>query len=58
VLPVYKAMGSPLDPTPAQVEQMNKATVLPAPEATHLKDGVLHLELTPNAMVLVKVSVR
>ena len=58
VLPVYKAMGSPLDPTPAQVEQMNKATALPAPEATHLKDGVLHLELTPNALVLVRVAAR
>lgn len=58
VLPIYKAMGSPLDPTSAQVEQMNRETALPAPEPVHLKDGALHLELTPNALVLVKVPVR
>lgn len=58
VLKVYKAMGSPLDPTPAQVEQMNTATALPVPEAVKLKDGVLHLELTPNALLLVKVPAK
>jgi xylan 1,4-beta-xylosidase len=58
VLKVYKAMGRPLDPTPAQVEQMNRATALPAPEAMNLKDGVLHLELTLNALLLVKVPAK
>jgi xylan 1,4-beta-xylosidase len=55
VLKVYAAMGKPLDPTAAQVEQMNRATALPAPEQTHLTSGKLKLTLTPNALVLVKV---
>ncbi len=58
VLPVYKAMGSPLDPTPAQVEQMNKATALPTPAPVRLTGGALHLELTPNALVLVTVPAK
>jgi xylan 1,4-beta-xylosidase len=56
VLPRYAAMGKPLDPTPAQVEQLNHETALPAAEQTHLTDGKLKLELEPNALVLVKVS--
>ena len=30
VLPRYAAMGKPLDPTPAQAEQLNRETALPA----------------------------
>ncbi len=56
VLPRYAAMGKPIDPTPLQVEQLNKETALPAPEQTHLSDGKLHLELEPNALVLINVS--
>ncbi|MGH9433598.1 MAG: GH39 family glycosyl hydrolase [Terriglobia bacterium] len=56
VLRVYAVMGEPLDPTPAQVERMNRATALPAPEQTHLTDGKLKLTLTSNALVLVKVE--
>ena len=56
VLPRYAAMGKPLDPSPAQVEQLNRETALPAAEQTHLSDGKLKLELEPNALVLVKVE--
>jgi xylan 1,4-beta-xylosidase len=56
VLPRYAAMGKPLDPTPAQVEQLNNETALPPPEPTHLTAGKLQLELEPNALVLVKVD--
>ena len=49
-------MGKPLDPTPAQVEQLNRETALPAPEQNHLTDGKLELELEPNALVVVKVD--
>jgi xylan 1,4-beta-xylosidase len=56
VLPRYGAMGKPLDPTPAQVEQLNRETALTAAEQTHLSDGRLTLELEPNALVLVKVD--
>jgi xylan 1,4-beta-xylosidase len=56
VLPKYAAMGSPLDPTPAQAERLNRETALPAPELTHLTAGALELRLTPNALVLVRVE--
>jgi xylan 1,4-beta-xylosidase len=56
VLPKYAAMGKPLDPTPDQVEQLNRETTLPAPEALNLQGNRLELNLTPNALVLVKVQ--
>jgi xylan 1,4-beta-xylosidase len=49
-------MRKPLDPTPAQVEQLNRETALPAPERTHLVGGKLELDLESNALVLVKVD--
>jgi xylan 1,4-beta-xylosidase len=56
VLKRYEAMGSPLNPTPAQVEELNRETALPAPESAKLDGDRLELQLTPNALVLVKVS--
>jgi xylan 1,4-beta-xylosidase len=56
VLKHYAAMGSPLDPTEAQVDQLNRETALPAPEEVKLNAGKLELSLTPNALVLVKVA--
>ncbi|HEX4031085.1 MAG TPA: glycosyl hydrolase family 39 [Terracidiphilus sp.] len=56
VLKEYAAMGQPLDPTPAQVEQLNHETALPAPEETHLTAGRLELKLTPNTLALVQVN--
>ncbi len=56
VLPWYAAMGKPLDPTPAQVEQLNRETALKAAEQTHLTAGRLKLELEPNDLILVKVD--
>ena len=56
VLKEYAAMGKPLDPTPAQVDELNRETALPSPEQSALKDGRLSLDLTPNALVLVKVE--
>jgi xylan 1,4-beta-xylosidase len=56
VLKVYQAMGKPLDPTPAQVEQLNHATALPAPEEVRLQAGALELTLKPNTLVLIKTQ--
>jgi xylan 1,4-beta-xylosidase len=56
VLKRYAAMGSPEDPTAAQVEQLNRESALPAPQQTTLRDGKLSLTLTPNALVLIKVQ--
>jgi xylan 1,4-beta-xylosidase len=55
-LPAYVDMGSPQYPTPAQVEQLNQATALPAPERQKIKGGKLHLTLPANALFLVTVQ--
>jgi xylan 1,4-beta-xylosidase len=56
VLPRYDAIGKPLDPTPAQVEQLNRETALPPPQRTHLANGKLEVRLEPNALVLITVN--
>ncbi len=56
VLPKYAAMGKPKDPTPAQVEELNKETALGAPVPSHLVNGRLELHLEPNALVLVEIA--
>jgi xylan 1,4-beta-xylosidase len=56
VLPKYRAMGSPADPTPQQVRELNRETEPGPPEQTHLDGDSLNLTLTPNALVLVEVK--
>jgi xylan 1,4-beta-xylosidase len=56
VLKNYAAMGEPLDPTPAQVEELNRETALAPPEPMSLNDSELTLTLTPDALLLVKVT--
>ena len=56
VLPRYAAMGSPVDPTPVQVSQLNRETALGAPEQTKLHNGKLTLHLSPNSLFLIKVQ--
>jgi xylan 1,4-beta-xylosidase len=56
VLKEYAAMGRPLDPTPDQVQQLNKSTSLPAPEETRLQGGKLNLSMMPNALLLIKIQ--
>ncbi len=58
VLPKYRAMGSPLDPTPAQAAQLNRETALPPPTQAHLSAGHLQLTLKPDALDLVTVEDR
>jgi xylan 1,4-beta-xylosidase len=58
VLPKYAAMGSPVDPTESQVEQLNRETALGQPERTRLKDGRLELTLERNALTVVQVAVQ
>jgi xylan 1,4-beta-xylosidase len=55
VLKRYAAMGKPLNPTPAQIEQLNHETALPAPERMKLQNGQIKLQLSPNALLLIKV---
>jgi xylan 1,4-beta-xylosidase len=58
VLKHYAAMGKPLNPTPAQIELLNRETTLPVPEKTKLENGQLKLQLSPNALLLIKVEAR
>jgi xylan 1,4-beta-xylosidase len=54
-LAAYKALGSPRYPTESQVEQLNAATKLAAPEQQHLDQNHLDLKLQPNALVVVEI---
>ena len=56
VLPEYAKIGKPDYPTPQQVQQLNRATALPAPEQSHLQNHQLTLSLEPNALVLITTS--
>jgi xylan 1,4-beta-xylosidase len=56
VLAHYAAIGKPLDPTPEQVEKLNRETALDQPEELRLKGGRLKLSLAPNTLALVKVE--
>jgi len=56
VLPKYAAIGSPVNPTPGQVVKLNSETALGPPAQTQLHDGKLTLELSPNALLLIKVQ--
>jgi xylan 1,4-beta-xylosidase len=55
VLPKYIAMGSPVDPTEAQVEQLNRETAMGQPDRTRLKDGRLALTLERNSLTVLQV---
>ena len=56
VLKAYAAMGRPVYPTPEQVEQLNRETDLGVPEQRHLNHGKLTVDLTPNALLLIKIE--
>ena len=55
-LRAYAAMGSPRYPTRKQATEMNKASALPAPEDSALKDGRLELTLPVNGLAVIEVS--
>ena len=55
-LRAYAAMGSPQYPTREQVEKMNEASSLPAPEQGVLKDGQLELTLPVNGLAVVEMA--
>jgi xylan 1,4-beta-xylosidase len=55
VLPRYTAMGSPTDPTPAQVDHLNSETALPAPQPIKFVNNTLDLTLSPDALTIVTI---
>ena len=55
VIPHYAKLGSPVDPTPEQVKQLNRETALTAPEELKMTDATLDFKLTPNELVLIEI---
>jgi xylan 1,4-beta-xylosidase len=55
VLKEYAAIGSPLDPTPAQVDELNRRTALPEPVTKKLTGNTLAISLEPNALLLLRL---
>jgi xylan 1,4-beta-xylosidase len=58
VLPKYAAMGKPLDPTEAQVEQLNRETALGPLERLQLKVGQLECNMERDALVLIEIKAK
>ena len=56
VLAKVRRDRKPLDPTEAQVEQLNHETALGPPERTQLNDGQLELDLERNGLPLVQIK--
>jgi xylan 1,4-beta-xylosidase len=55
LLKAYAEMGSPADPTQAQVQSLRHAAGLLAPESTSIQNGRIELQLPPNALALIEV---
>jgi xylan 1,4-beta-xylosidase len=55
VLKGYAAMGSPLDPTPEQVNELNRRSALPKPVTRRLTGNTLAISLGPNALLLLRL---
>ena len=56
VLPFYKAVGAPIDPTEKQVSDLNRETALGAPRPLEVARNTIRLNLMPNALVLVRIT--
>jgi xylan 1,4-beta-xylosidase len=54
-LAAYEAMGSPRYPTAAQVEQINRTAAPSSAESIRLRNGLLDLTLSPNAVALIEI---
>lgn len=55
-LAIYRSMGSPRYPTPAQVARLNAASALPPPQVAHLSRGEITLTLEPDALLLLRIA--
>ena len=53
--PVYEKMGSPVYPTPAQLQKLREPATPGSPEVQELKDGELTLTLPVNGLAVVGV---
>jgi xylan 1,4-beta-xylosidase len=55
LLKAYAAMGSPANPTQAQIHSLRQAAQLPAPESRSIRHRRIDLRLAPDALVLVEI---
>jgi xylan 1,4-beta-xylosidase len=55
LLGAYNAMGSPIYPTPKQVEELRRAAELPPPEMKALQHGQLTVGLPPQGLALIEL---
>ncbi len=55
VLPKYAAIGSPLDPTEAQVETLNNQTALGTPVVLPMSNHQFTLDLQSNTLILLQI---
>jgi len=55
-LPVYKEMGAPQFPTPAQIAQLQKAAALPGAQQRAIANGLLAITLPPHALALIEIT--
>jgi xylan 1,4-beta-xylosidase len=56
VLPAYRAMGSPTNPTQAQITELRRRSQLPAPKQESVSHGRLTLVLPPQSLALVETQ--
>jgi len=54
-LTTYKAMGAPVSPTIAQIEQLRAAALLPPPEKRALQQGVIIVQVPSQGLVLLEI---
>ena len=51
----YVKMGSPKNPTPAQIKTLRDAAELPAAERAAIKDGALTIALPPQGLAVIEI---
>jgi xylan 1,4-beta-xylosidase len=54
LLEAYAAMGSPISPTPSQIEQLRHAAELPPAEVAYIQDGKLSISLPAQGLALIE----
>jgi xylan 1,4-beta-xylosidase len=52
----YAAMGSPANPTQAQIRELRNAAKLPPPVAMPIRDGKIECKLEPKALALIEIK--
>jgi xylan 1,4-beta-xylosidase len=55
VLSAYAAMGRPVSPTQAQIEQLRRAAMLAPPETLLVRQGEITVKLPPHGLALVEL---